>query len=59
MEVRPNHISNNMAKIWYNLNNNNKIKGKMSQYLDSLNIGDTVEVRGPNGRLQYKGKGIW
>ena len=30
----------------------------MSQYLDSLNIGDTVEVRGPNGRLQYKGKGI-
>jgi len=33
--------------------------GKMSQYLDSLNIGDTVEVRGPNGRLQYKGKGVF
>lgn len=30
----------------------------MSQYLDSLAIGDSVEVRGPNGRLQYKGKGI-
>lgn len=29
----------------------------MSQYLDSLNIGDTIEVRGPSGRLQYKGKG--
>ncbi|XP_044126104.1 NADH-cytochrome b5 reductase 2-like [Bufo gargarizans] len=31
--------------------------GKMSQYLDSLKIGDTVDFRGPNGLLVYKGKG--
>uniref|UniRef100_A0A8C9VBB7 NADH-cytochrome b5 reductase n=1 Tax=Scleropages formosus TaxID=113540 RepID=A0A8C9VBB7_SCLFO len=31
--------------------------GKMSQYLDSLSIGDRVDFRGPNGLLVYKGKG--
>ena len=31
--------------------------GKMSQYLDSLAIGDFVDVRGPNGLLEYKGRG--
>ncbi|CAJ0968829.1 unnamed protein product [Ranitomeya imitator] len=31
--------------------------GKMSQYLDGLKIGDTVDFRGPNGLLVYKGKG--
>jgi len=31
--------------------------GKMSQYLDSLIIGDTIDVRGPSGRLQYKRNG--
>ncbi|XP_014250458.1 NADH-cytochrome b5 reductase 1 isoform X2 [Cimex lectularius] len=31
--------------------------GKMSQYLDSLNIGDTVDIRGPSGRLKYLGNG--
>ncbi|XP_075043585.1 NADH-cytochrome b5 reductase 2 [Mixophyes fleayi] len=31
--------------------------GKMTQYLDSLKIGDTVDFRGPNGLLVYKGKG--
>ncbi|KAG8564516.1 hypothetical protein GDO81_016501 [Engystomops pustulosus] len=31
--------------------------GKMSQYLDSLKIGDTIDFRGPNGLLVYKGKG--
>lgn len=31
--------------------------GKMTQYLDSLNIGDSIEVRGPNGLLQYQGNG--
>ncbi|XP_063800565.1 NADH-cytochrome b5 reductase 2 isoform X2 [Pseudophryne corroboree] len=31
--------------------------GKMSQYLDTLKIGDTVDFRGPNGLLVYKGKG--
>lgn len=31
--------------------------GKMSQYLDSLKIGDVVEFRGPSGLLSYAGKG--
>ncbi|XP_020836367.1 NADH-cytochrome b5 reductase 1-like, partial [Phascolarctos cinereus] len=31
--------------------------GKMSQYLDSLKIGDVVEFRGPSGLLTYNGKG--
>lgn len=29
----------------------------MSQYLDSLNIGDTVDIRGPSGKLTYMGRG--
>lgn len=29
----------------------------MSQYLDSLKIGDVVEFRGPSGLLTYAGKG--
>ncbi|NXS59449.1 NB5R3 reductase, partial [Brachypteracias leptosomus] len=31
--------------------------GKMSQYLDSLKIGDTIDFRGPSGLLVYNGKG--
>ncbi|XP_065070558.1 NADH-cytochrome b5 reductase 3-like isoform X2 [Rhopilema esculentum] len=31
--------------------------GKMSQHLDSLNIGDTVDVRGPSGKITYTGPG--
>ncbi|KAF5298586.1 hypothetical protein FQR65_LT09681 [Abscondita terminalis] len=31
--------------------------GKMSQYLDNLKIGETIDVRGPSGRLQYLGQG--
>ncbi|GAB6029997.1 NADH-cytochrome b5 reductase 2 [Chamberlinius hualienensis] len=31
--------------------------GKMSQYLDNLQINDTIDVRGPNGLLIYNGKG--
>ncbi|XP_071075195.1 NADH-cytochrome b5 reductase 3 isoform X2 [Dasypus novemcinctus] len=31
--------------------------GKMSQYLESMNIGDTIDFRGPNGLLVYQGKG--
>lgn len=31
--------------------------GKMSQYVDSLKIGDTVAFRGPTGKLQYLGNG--
>ncbi|XP_068627708.1 NADH-cytochrome b5 reductase 2 isoform X2 [Battus philenor] len=33
--------------------------GKMSQYLESMKIGDTIDFRGPSGRLQYAGKGVF
>lgn len=29
----------------------------MSQHLESLNIGDTIDIRGPNGLLIYEGRG--
>ena len=29
----------------------------MSQYLDSLAIGSTIDIRGPSGRLKYIGHG--
>lgn len=29
----------------------------MSQYLDSLRIGDMIDFRGPSGLLVYKGQG--
>lgn len=31
--------------------------GKMSQYLESLKLNDTIDFRGPSGLLVYKGKG--
>lgn len=31
--------------------------GKMSQYLESMAIGQTIEVSGPKGKLSYMGKG--
>lgn len=31
--------------------------GKMSQHLESLKVGDTIDVRGPSGRLNYLGNG--
>ncbi|CAD5111384.1 DgyrCDS699 [Dimorphilus gyrociliatus] len=31
--------------------------GKMSQYLDAMSIGDSIDFRGPNGKLVYEGKG--
>ncbi|XP_058046799.1 NADH-cytochrome b5 reductase 3 isoform X2 [Ahaetulla prasina] len=33
--------------------------GKMSQYLESLRMGDTIDFRGPSGLLVYKGKGLF
>lgn len=33
--------------------------GKMSQYLESLRIGDTIDFRGPSGLLIYKGQGVF
>ena len=29
----------------------------MSQYLDTLKVGDTVDIRGPAGKLTYLGRG--
>ncbi|XP_018899632.1 NADH-cytochrome b5 reductase 3 isoform X2 [Bemisia tabaci] len=31
--------------------------GKMSQYLEGMKIGDSIDVRGPSGRLIYLGRG--
>lgn len=31
--------------------------GKMTQYLDSMKIGDKIAFRGPSGKLQYLGNG--
>lgn len=33
--------------------------GKMSQYLESMKIGETIDVRGPSGRYTYKGDGVF
>ncbi|XP_030575642.1 NADH-cytochrome b5 reductase 3 [Archocentrus centrarchus] len=33
--------------------------GKMSQYLESLRIDDTIDFRGPSGLLVYNGKGVF
>jgi len=33
--------------------------GKMTQYLESLHIGDTIDVKGPSGLLEYLGKGTF
>ncbi|XP_064600681.1 NADH-cytochrome b5 reductase 3-like isoform X2 [Liolophura sinensis] len=33
--------------------------GKMSQHLESMSIGDYIDVRGPNGLLKYSGKGTF
>lgn len=29
----------------------------MSQHLENMKIGDTIDIRGPSGRLVYKGRG--
>jgi hypothetical protein len=29
----------------------------MSQYLENMNIGDSIDVRGPSGLLVYNGRG--
>lgn len=31
--------------------------GKMSQYMDNMEIGDYLDFRGPNGLLVYEGRG--
>uniref|UniRef100_A0A7M4EFD0 NADH-cytochrome b5 reductase n=1 Tax=Crocodylus porosus TaxID=8502 RepID=A0A7M4EFD0_CROPO len=47
-----------IIKVYYkNVNPKFPEGGKMSQYLNSMNIGDTIDFRGPNGLLVYKGPG--
>lgn len=33
--------------------------GKMTQHLESLAVGDSIDVRGPGGLLQYQGRGAF
>lgn len=33
--------------------------GKMTQHLESLTIGDSIDVRGPSGLLVYQGRGLF
>ncbi|CAB3228531.1 unnamed protein product [Arctia plantaginis] len=33
--------------------------GKLSQYLENMKLNDTIDVRGPSGRLQYTGNGLF
>uniref|UniRef100_A0A673K607 NADH-cytochrome b5 reductase n=1 Tax=Sinocyclocheilus rhinocerous TaxID=307959 RepID=A0A673K607_9TELE len=47
-----------VVKIYYkNVHPKFPEGGKMSQYLESLRIGDTIDFRGPSGLLIYKGRG--
>lgn len=32
--------------------------GKMSQYMDRMNVGDKLSVSGPFGKIEYKGSGV-
>lgn len=33
--------------------------GKMSQHLDAMKVGETIDVRGPSGLLEYRGRGVF
>ncbi|KAI5093527.1 NADH-cytochrome b5 reductase 1 [Silurus meridionalis] len=47
-----------VVKIYFrNVNPKFPEGGKMSQYLESLKLGDMIDVRGPGGLLEYKGNG--
>lgn len=47
-----------VVKIYYkNVHPKFPEGGKMSQYLESLRLGDTIDFRGPSGLLVYKGRG--
>ncbi|KAG9260471.1 NADH-cytochrome b5 reductase 3 [Astyanax mexicanus] len=47
-----------VVKIYFkNVNPKFPEGGKMSQYLESLKLGDVVDFRGPGGLLEYKGNG--
>ncbi|KAE8295804.1 NADH-cytochrome b5 reductase 2 [Larimichthys crocea] len=47
-----------VVKVYYkNIHPSFPDGGKMSQYLDNMAIGDSIDFRGPNGLLVYKGNG--
>lgn len=47
-----------VVKIYFkNTNERFPDGGKMSQHLESLSIGDTIDVSGPKGRITYLGNG--
>lgn len=47
-----------VVKVYYkNTHPNYPDGGKMSQYLNDLKIGDSIDFRGPNGLLVYNGNG--
>jgi len=49
-----------MIKVYFrNVNPKFPDGGKMSQHLESLNIGDTMDFRGPSGLIVYEGKGVF
>ncbi|RXG56199.1 NADH-cytochrome b5 reductase 2 [Armadillidium vulgare] len=33
--------------------------GKLSQYLDAMKLGESIDIRGPSGLLEYRGEGIF
>ncbi|XP_056643847.1 NADH-cytochrome b5 reductase 3-like [Diorhabda sublineata] len=47
-----------MIKIYFrNVHPKFPAGGKFTQHLDSLKIGDVVQISGPHGKVAYKGKG--
>lgn len=47
-----------LVKVYYkNVHPKFPDGGKLTQHLDSLEIGDTIAFRGPSGKLQYLGDG--
>ncbi|CAB3396992.1 unnamed protein product [Caenorhabditis bovis] len=49
-----------MIKVYFK-NTNPKFPdgGKMSQYLEQMQIGETIDFRGPSGLIVYKGHGVF
>ena len=47
-------------KIYYKNSNSNFPEGGIfTQHLDSLKIGDFLEISGPSGRIVYMGEGVF
>ena len=48
-----------LVKVYYkDINPNWPEGGKMSQYLDSLELESLINIRGPFGRFSYHGNGL-